>query len=568
MRINSTYDPGDVLLITRDDQFDVEKVYQLLESGTNSVLAGYPGRDTNDSLTQLLKKMKVEFVKTTVKSSSRYIVVADAITSHKYIPISYDIARYVDSWKAFSTESYKVEVSYLGVKDEDTDKELKRLVDKYGPLMERIGPCPANPYEKKKDTELAVRNYNALLKYQYGGTNFALPNINHHPGLIPNTVKSTTVVATVYADQAGNFFPLGVYANAGGVFKWTVVKNNRNNYKDQRLRINAHVDSIVKHEKWSRWPSIATDFPLSKQGQYVSPHGGALFLQLPRGVNITIRLEGVYRYPWLDLRNPKSIESFPQELKDYAQPPFLAVHGDSMITMLKTFDVYEGGASEVTSSARHFDNAIKVMDNYRGTKWEDVRSEVFVADIQISGGYGHSGYPIMGSIDWSHLFTLWSSSIKRGGQPGFVHEIGHNLQVGEATLLNGGEVTNNIYRLIVDEINLGLNPYKGDMGTGQWSAGKYQGPSWGYYRYLGKLFGHGLVGNGFIEARKKRPGSESQKTHFWVKQMCIETGCNMLPFHDMWHFPVSNDVKSTCTKLPCFSPRMNTPNHTRAKLLR
>ncbi|KAG5452094.1 hypothetical protein CSKR_201590 [Clonorchis sinensis] len=211
--------------------------------------------------------MKVEFVKTTVKSSSRYIVVADAITSHKYIPISYDIARYVDSWKAFSTESYKVEVSYLGVKDEDTDKELKRLVDKYGPLMERIGPCPANPYEKKKDTELAVRNYNALLKYQYGGTNFALPNINHHPGLIPNTVKSTTVVATVYADQAGNFFPLGVYANAGGVFKWTVVKNNRNNYKDQRLRINAHVDSIVKHEKWSRWPSIATDFPMSKQGQ-------------------------------------------------------------------------------------------------------------------------------------------------------------------------------------------------------------------------------------------------------------------------------------------------------------
>ncbi|TGZ59921.1 hypothetical protein CRM22_008813 [Opisthorchis felineus] len=101
------------------------------------------------------------------------------------------------------------------------------------------------------------------------------------------------------------------------------------------LRVNAHVDSIVNHDEWFRWPSIATNLTLKKEGQYVSPHGEPLFLQLPQGVNITIRLEGVYRYPWLDIRNPKSVESFAQEIKDYFQPPFLVVHGDSMITMLK-----------------------------------------------------------------------------------------------------------------------------------------------------------------------------------------------------------------------------------------
>ncbi|TGZ38124.1 hypothetical protein CRM22_011307, partial [Opisthorchis felineus] len=94
--------------------------------------------------------------------------------------------------------------------------------------------------------------------------------------------------------------------------------------------------------------------------------------------------------------------------------------------------------------------------------------------MQMPVGYGHSGYTIMGSIDWSHLHTLWSSSMKHGDHPGFVHEIGYYFQVGEATLLNGAELTNNIYRLIVDEINLRLKHYTGYMGTGQWSAKNYQ----------------------------------------------------------------------------------------------
>ncbi|TGZ59922.1 hypothetical protein CRM22_008814 [Opisthorchis felineus] len=126
-----------------------------------------------------------------------FIVVADSINSPKYIPISYDVARFVESWKALSTEFYSLKADHLGVRDKDMDREIRRLVETYGSLMEHISPCPSRAYVKTNVTQLALRNYNALLKYQYGGTNFVLPNIQHHPGLIPSNVNSTTVVVTV-----------------------------------------------------------------------------------------------------------------------------------------------------------------------------------------------------------------------------------------------------------------------------------------------------------------------------------------------------------------------------------
>ncbi|OON22257.1 hypothetical protein X801_01847 [Opisthorchis viverrini] len=554
VRVNEAYSAGDVLLITSDDQFDVDVIYAKLESGENSALIGYYAKDDNDILAELMVKLEVDFVKTNMDLSPQFISVSGSADSNGFIPTSYMIERYVQSWTAFKTERFQVNENELGVEDEATEEQVKALVDKYGTLMEYLSPCDLKAYVKSSSTSMALVNYNSILKCQSGKNGFALPNIHRHPGTIPPTTKPTTVVATVVGDVNGNFIPLGVYAKPGEQFTWTLLENVNPDPKWQRLRVNAQGDSIESHSEWWRWPSIVTQLRLRKNGRYVSPHGGPILLQTTKGTNVTIRLENVYRYPWLDLRNNESIASFAREINEYSTVPWLFIAGDSMYSMLKTIDVVNSNANEVTSSARHFDNAIKVMHNYRGTKWEDARVEVFVADIQISAGYGHSGYPWMGSIDWSHLFTLWSSSIKNGGQPGFVHEIGHNLQVGEATLKWGGEVTNNIYRLIVDEINLGLNPYQGDMDTGKWTGTSYEGPGWGYYRYLGRLFGHGLVGNGFIEARKARPGSEQDKTDFWVKQMCKETSYNLLPFHEMWHFPLSQKTREICSEFPCFFP--------------
>ncbi|GAA31765.2 protein FAM115A [Clonorchis sinensis] len=548
VNINEDYKSGDVLLITRDDQFDVERVYTKLISGENSAFIGYPSQDVKDSVSQLLEKLYVDFVRTETDIPDQFVYVNNVVTSNAFIPTSYWIKRYVISWKAFNTEKFQLKNEELGIEQKDVADSVKALVKKYDALMGNLGPRDRQVYIKDEKTATALLNYSLLLKWQFSETGFVLPNIHHFPGTIPSTTKPTNVVARVHADLPGSFFPLGVYVKPGEAFRWTVLKNSDDTFSNQWIRINAHTDLIDCHSKWSRWPTISTELCMKKQGQCVSPHGGVLFLQLPQGIDITIRVENVYRCPWLDLRNPKSIESFEQEIKDYCNVPWMVICGDSMNSMLRTIDVYNSKASEVITAARHYDNAIKVMHNYRGSRWEEARSEMFVADIQTSTGSEHPGYPCVGNLDWSQRFTLWRD------QPAFINVMGKNLQVNEATLKGGDQVINNVYQLLIEDVLLGLDPYQGDMDTEKWSSSDYTGPGLGYYRYLGKLFGYGLVGNAFMEARKHAPGDEWEKTQFWIKQLCVETGYNLVPLHQMWNFPISDETRNACKAFPCFFP--------------
>ncbi|OON23794.1 hypothetical protein X801_00294, partial [Opisthorchis viverrini] len=554
VNITANYKPGDVILITRNDQFDVDKIYDKLISGENSAFVGYPNEDKNDSLSQLLEKLEIDFVRTEDDLKPQFLTVSGSADSNAFIPTSYWIERYVNSWKAFSTERFQVKDEELGMEQKDVEVQLNALVAKYGALMEYLAPCDIQNYVRDEKSVTALVNYNLALKYQSGKSGFSLPGVHRYPGKIPSSTRPTTVVAKVFSDLSGSFFPLGVYAKPGEAFRWTVLTNTNSNLTNQWIRINAQTDLIDHHPRWSRWPILSTAICMRKQGQYVSPHGGPLFLQLPQGISITILLENVYRYPWLDLRNQESFASFAKEIKEYSTVPWLVISGDAMNSMLRTVDVYTTKTSEVTSSARYFDDAVKVMHNYRGSQWQEARSEMFVADIQISSPPGHSGYPWMGSLDWSKHFTMWSDSIKLGGQPSFLDVMGKNLQVEEATLKGGDEVTNRVYRLLVEDVILGLNPYEGDMDTNRWNLSEYNGPGLGYYRYLGKLFGYGLVGNAFIEARKKAPKNEMERTQLWIKQMCIHSGYNLVAFHKMWNFPMTDEAQSVCKRLPCFFP--------------
>ena len=557
VNVTENFQAGDILLITREDRFDVENVFNKLKSGENSALIGFPARDSTDSASQLLEKLEVVFVKIDYEFKPTYARFGGLIYSDDFIPLSYRLQQLIDSWASFSHIKYE----YYGQKQSETVWDapfyqllVKRLAEKYLPVMYQYGPCPHNKYTKRIETEIALLNYNYILRYQFAEKCQKLPHVQNYLGVKRLYGKPTTIVVNIYADLQSDFFPTGGYAEPGEGFTYTVLSNSDKNYRKQRIRVNAQTDWIGYHDPWVRWPTVASDYRLKQHGIICSPHGGPIFLQLPKGTNITIRLENVYRYAWLDVRNPKSVDKFEEEIRTYIATPWIILNGDSMTSIIRFVDLYNSNASEAISSVRHFDKAIKVMHNYRGSLWETSRLEFFVSDLDIAIGAGHAGYPWMGSLDWSRLFLLYSKSIRKGGQPGFVHEIGHNLQVYEATLKNGDEVTNNIFRLIVDEIVLGLNPYKGDKDTGKWNSDTYSGFGWGYYRYLGYLFGYGLVGNGFIEAIKAGPGGEYRKTQFWLQQMCKETKYDLLPFHEMWHVPVSDETRNVCGAYECFFP--------------
>ena len=69
-----------------------------------------------------------------------------------------------------------------------------------------------------------------------------------------------------------------------------------------------------------------------------------------------------------------------------------------------------------------------------------------VLDIQISVGYGHSGYPWMAVMDegWTSEWVDLSS-VKGGGSWGSYHEVGHNYQQSNWSWDGLGETTNNLF---------------------------------------------------------------------------------------------------------------------------
>ncbi|TGZ66332.1 hypothetical protein CRM22_005392 [Opisthorchis felineus] len=48
--------------------------------------------------------------------------------------------------------------------------------------------------------------------------------------------------------------------------------------------------------------------------------------------------------------------------------------------------------------------------------------------------------------------------------------------------------------------------------------------------------------------------TEEFKTQHWLQQVCNETGYNLLPFHELWNFPVTEETHQICDPLPCFFP--------------
>ncbi len=69
-----------------------------------------------------------------------------------------------------------------------------------------------------------------------------------------------------------------------------------------------------------------------------------------------------------------------------------------------------------------------------------------VLDIQLSAGYGHSGYPWMAQMDegWT---SEWINldQVTGGGSWGSYHEVGHNYQQGNWSWAGLGETTNNLF---------------------------------------------------------------------------------------------------------------------------
>ncbi|KAF6772328.1 hypothetical protein AHF37_08083 [Paragonimus kellicotti] len=446
---------------------------------------------------------------------------------------------------------------------------IRDIINNYGPYFAHRAPCDWKVYKQNETDIISVLNYNKILLAQTGTNVTLLTGSSRVVGDILPGAKQTTYSVILNVSAAGNFFPVGAYAKAGEAFNYRVQALTPKTLKGYSIQVNPQTDFLYNHKELLRWPWVTSNRSLKLTDSFASPVGGVITLAIPENSIIQIAFENVYRYPWFDIRNQKSVDSWERQQALYPHTPFTMVMGDRMITMLPTSSFLRMNTDNMKFSVNYYDNVIKMIHNYRGTVFETEPFLGFVVDEQISMGWGHSGWPgqpMMGHTPWEEFFRDMQL-IKSGRSGGITHEIGHNLQLDMLTFVNGGEVTNELYIPLVHKYLLNISAYNFSVhyGTGrfyienlvrQWESKVYIGVNLDYYVILGHYFGPGLVGN--ILSRKMKDGvilnEESDKIHYWIKWVSLESGYDLVPFHRLWHFPIEQRTIDVTQHLSCFFP--------------
>ncbi|KAF8563870.1 hypothetical protein P879_05618, partial [Paragonimus westermani] len=351
------------------------------------------------------------------------------------------------SWSYFKNHldltTYDLEVFHTP----EIQSAIRQVIKNYGEYFAHHAPCDWNKYKVDNKTFKSMLNYNKLLLAQDGVRITRMPGFNRILKDVHSDARPTSYSVILNVSRAGNFFPVGAYAKAGQAFNYRVHALKPKTLKGYSIQINPQTDYVYNHKELSRWPWVTSKRSLKLAESFSSPVGGVITLAIPENSIIQIVFKNVYRYPWFDIRNQKSIDTWERQQKLYPHTPFTMVMGDRMITMLQTSSFLRMNTEKMKFSVNHYDNVIKMIHNYRGTAFENEPFMGFVVDEQISAGWGHSGWPgqpMMGHKPWEKYFR--DIQFILSGRAIYInHEIGHNLQPLELTFKNGMEVTNELY---------------------------------------------------------------------------------------------------------------------------
>lgn len=362
----------------------------------------------------------------------------------------------------------------------------------------------------------------------------------------------------------------GLYAPAGATLRISIAEEARK--AGLRIRIGAHKDELWDKDKWSRVPEITLERPLRESDESVaSPFGGPVYVVVPRGCKLgktNVKIDGAVEMPRY-VHGVTTLDEWRSRIRRLAAP-WAELESRKIILTIPA------------SAVRELDDPAEVM-----TFWDELsdahatlatipldrpRPERFVADVQISAGYMHSGYPIMTHLDVAGLFVD-VKRLRAGQAWGFFHELGHNHQSGDWTFSGTGEVTCNLFALhAIDTI---CKPETGDRGhdavnkppsIAKYIAGGANFSQWQRdpflalqtYIQLQREFGWEPFKAVFAEyrdlAKEQRPRSDLEKRDQWMVRFSKRVGRNLGPFFEAWGIPTSDAARQSIAELPVWMP--------------
>ena len=306
-------------------------------------------------------------------------------------------------------------------------------------------PSDKNPWTEQGKIEKLIDSMNDFLCGDPKKTK-AAPAAADFPGVPEGEVD--LVERQIVIDPAiGGWHGTGLWAPPGQ--KITLTFNGKTK-APMSLRIGSQTDflswsHLEKHHdgKLRRLPKLTNSMRISgddirgRKFEFANPVGGLIYVEV-HGVHKKVKpakitISGgvpaplyVYGDKPLEKEELTTSEEWKEQLENYKAPwgeiqtPRLTF--TLPLDMLKAMKLPRRVCKKLQTG-------MAVQDWIVG--WDLTENRInepmrFVIDRQISVGYGHSGYPAMGYMDWGNCIK--TGSLTKAGSWGLWHELGHNHQ--------------------------------------------------------------------------------------------------------------------------------------------
>jgi hypothetical protein len=394
----------------------------------------------------------------------------------------------------------------------------------------------------------------------------AHPASTDFPGPVPQNAACVSRDVAIDLSIPG-WHSTGLFAPAGEVI--TVKVNNATT--GLSIRIGCHSDTLWHLEEWPRVPEISRVWPLEKgapETDVSSALGGLIYIEVPRKLSgtATFTIQHGVESPrfvlgattpdqWMSLRDAPAPWGELESRKVIVTVPS---------AVLRTLE-------DPAAVMEFWDRISDAHATLAQIPLPPERPHRFVADVEISAGYMHSGYPIMTHLDAAS--DMVSLARLQGGTWGLLHELGHNHQVRDWTFEGTTEVTCNLFSL--HAIDTVCTPKPGTRGHGgvdnppslanylkagapfdRWKREPFLALH--MYVQLEKAFGWETYKKVFAEYRalpeSQRPKTDQEKRDQWMVRFSRACGKNLGPFFIAWGVPTTEIARESLSGLPEWMP--------------
>ena len=378
-----------------------------------------------------------------------------------------------------------------------------------------------------------------------------------------------------------NWQGTGLYAPPGAILRVTVSDATAAELANVYLRIGVHTDQLsptsgnVAGGTFLRYPNVIVRVKLEPGENLVrSPYGGPIILDggSGAGVNkvITVEIANGVEAPYFHAGVTTEAEWLARR---NAPVPYAEIGGEKAVIHVPSAEVRNLSYADVLAVANYYTAVGHLHNELSGLAPTEVALHQpplgkyrHVEDIQISGGWGHSGFPAMYFNAWQ--IGVPAVSVYRSDGWGVWHELGHNYQMGLWSGVYGTEVTVNLWSLYAQEKLYG-NSRLIDSGTYAAAIAHLNDPlvidKWGTADAFQQLVFLDQIRLAFPQLnwnlwteliRRYRAMDTTEVNSFsatdqgkrdkFLTVLCEITGTNLTPHFAAWTIQITQAAKDAC----------------------